>query len=182
MHWGLIPSWAKEASIGNRLINARSESASEKPAFRDAFRRHRCLIPASGYYEWKRIRERSLPQYIYRADETPFIMAGLWDEWNAPGGAVVRTCAVLTTEPNPFAAAVHNRMPAILAGEDLERWLDPRSDVVVLQGLLHPYPHDDLAAHEVGMGVNKAGFDDPTCVLPCPPELCGGNQLELLLG
>jgi putative SOS response-associated peptidase YedK len=180
--WGLVPSWAQDPAVGNRMINARSESASEKPAFRDAFRRHRCLIPASGYYEWKRIRERSLPQYIYRADENPFIMAGLWEEWNAPGGAVVRTCAVLTTEPNPFAAAVHNRMPAILTGEECERWLDPRSDVVALQGLLHPHPDDDLAAHEVGMGVNKAGFDDPTCVLPCPPELCGGNQLELPLG
>ncbi len=180
--WGLVPSWAQDPAVGNRMINARSESASEKPAFRDAFRRHRCLIPASGYYEWKRVRERSLPQYIYRADEDPFVMAGLWEQWNAPGGAVVRTCAVLTTEPNPFAAAIHNRMPAILTGEDGERWLDSHSDVSVLQSLLHPYAHDDLAAHEVGVGVNKAGFDDPTCVLPCPSELSGSNQLELPLG
>lgn len=177
--WGLVPSWAQDPAVGNRMINARSESAVEKPAFRDAFRRHRCLIPASGYYEWKRVREHSLPHYIHRVDEEPFVMAGLWEEWNAPGGAVLRTCTVLTTEPNPFAAAIHNRMPAILTGDTCARWLDPGLDPKALQDLLRPYPHDDLTAREVGIQVNKAGFDDPTCILPCPQELAGGGQLEL---
>jgi len=179
LQWGLIPSWAEDPAIGNRMINARSESAREKPAFRDAFRRHRCLIPASGYYEWKRVRERTLPHYIYRANEEPFAMAGLWEEWNAPGGGLVRTCAVLTTEPNPFAATIHNRMPAILSGQERDQWLDPQTGTAGLQELLRAYPHDDLTAYEVEMSVNKADFDDPSCVTPCPMELSGDNQLEL---
>ena len=177
--WGLVPSWAQDPAMGSGMINARAESASEKPAFRDAFRRRRCLIPASGYYEWKRVRDRSLPHYIHRADQDPFVMAGLWEEWKAPGGAIVRTCVVLTTPPNPFAAAIHQRMPAILTGEERQQWLDPQTDTRNLQDLLRPYPHDDLTAVEVGMEVNKAGFDDPSCIRICAQELVGGGQLEL---
>ena len=174
--WGLVPSWAKDPAIGNRMINARAESASEKPAFRDAIRRRRCLVPASGYYEWRRSGPLRVPTYLHLEDRRPFAMAGLWEEWTAPGGALLRSVAIVTTEPNSFAATIHNRMPAILDEASAEAWLDASvEDASRVEPLLTPYARDDLVAHAVSAAVNKADFDDPVCIAavdpPPPPAL-----------
>jgi len=177
--WGLVPSWAKEAEIGNRLINARAESVAEKPAFRSALRSRRCLIPASGYYEWKRQDGRKTPHYICRTDGRPFAMAGIWEEWTTPEQAVLRTCAIITTEPNAFAATIHTRMPAILTPAAEAEWLDPGGrgprDIVAP---LQPFA-GDLTAHPVAALVNRPSFDDPACIDPVEPEDDPPPQLEL---
>jgi putative SOS response-associated peptidase YedK len=165
--WGLVPFWAKDAKIGSRMINARSETIAEKPAFRNAFKRRRCLIPASGYYEWKKEGNRKVPHYLYLEGGRPLALAGLWEEWNSPEGETLRTCAIVTTQANDFAAAIHHRMPVILEGEGQEAWLDPsRENAAELTALLQPYSGDDLAAHPVSTRVNPPTFDDPACIEP----------------
>ena len=125
--WGLIPSWAKDPSIGSRLINARAEGLAEKPSFRGSFKYKRCLIPADGFYEWKSQpgTKTKVPHFIFLKDHRPFAFAGLWDEWYSPDGGSVRSATIITTAPNELMAPIHNRMPAILAPGDYARWLDP---------------------------------------------------------
>jgi len=167
--WGLIPSWAKDPSIGNRMINARAETLLEKPAFRAAFRRRRCLIPADGFYEWMQQpgSKTKTPMLIRKQAGKPFAFGGLWETWNSPDGSQILSCTIITTEPNPLMAAIHNRMPLILPEEAYDLWLEPgeaRSET--LQALLQPYPAQEMEAFPVSTLVNSPSNDVPDCVLP----------------
>lgn len=168
--WGLIPSWAKDPGIGNKMINARAETVAEKPAFREALARSRCLVPADGYYEWQREDrrgQRKQPFYIRMRDEQPFAFAGLWERWMGPDGKAVETCAILTTEPNTSLKEIHDRMPVILAHADYDQWLDPYiRQAALLQPLFRPYPPADMTAYPVSLRVNDPSHDDAACIEP----------------
>lgn len=164
--WGLIPSWAKEPSIGSKLINARAETVAEKPSFRNAFKRRRCLIPASGYYEWQQLNGRKQPMYIHRADGDLLVFAGLWELWQPADGSMLETCTILTTDPNDDTAAIHNRMPVILEAPDYGMWLDPATPADSLHHLLRPFGGAPLAAHPVSTAVNRPQNDSPACIAP----------------
>lgn len=171
--WGLIPFWAKEASIGNRMINARAESVHEKPAFRAAFRKQRCLIVADGFYEWTEVpgQRRKQPMYIRLKSGEPFAFAGLWDRWRDPeqgeDAAPIISCTIITTEPNELAAQYHNRMPVILHRDDYEAWIDPGEHPPErLLPLLQPFPADLMEAFPVSTRVNTPANDDATLVQP----------------
>ena len=162
LRWGLVPSWADDPAIGSRMINARSETAPEKPSFRSAFKRRRCLIPADGFYEWKREEGGKQPFYMRMKDGRPFAFAGLWEEWHDE----LRTCAILTTSPNAVAAPIHNRMPVILPAENYGAWLDPEAEKEELVSLLVPYEGDDLEAYPVSRFVNSPRNNDERCIEP----------------
>lgn len=165
--WGLIPFWAKDPAIGNRMINARAETLAEKPSFRRAFAARRCLIPADGFYEWqKQGKGASRPFYIRLRDDGLFGFAGLWEEWKSPEGEVVTTCAIITVEPNELMAGIHNRMPAILKPEHEAAWLDRSNDIPAVSNLLQPYPSELMEAYEISRAVNNPRFDDPGCIEP----------------
>jgi putative SOS response-associated peptidase YedK len=167
--WGLIPSWAKEPSIGNRLINARGETLTEKPSFRSAFRRRRCLILADGFYEWRsqpgsRVKT---PMYIKMKSGEPFAFAGLWENWQAPDGSKVLSCAIITTTPNTLVEPIHNRMPVILPREAHSHWLAAGEvNLEQLQSLLQPYPAEQMMAYPVSTLVNSPANEDARCILP----------------
>ncbi|MCS7033530.1 MAG: SOS response-associated peptidase [Phycisphaerae bacterium] len=167
--WGLIPSWARDPAIGSRLINARLETATEKPAFRNALRRRRCLIPASGFYEWKPDPDRKskTPMYIRSRDGRPFAFAGLWDVWRTPEGQERPTCAILTGRPNDLVAQIHGRMPVILLPELYRDWLAPREvDASRLIERIQPYPAELLEAYPVSRLVNSPGNDGESLIAP----------------
>ena len=158
LKWGLVPSWAKDVSIGAKLINARSETVAEKPSFREAFKRRRCLIPADGFYEWQRTAGgRKRPYFFRMKDEHPFSFAGLWEEWKNSEGQKLETCTILTTEANEVLRPVHDRMPVILHPEDYEVWLDddPRA-LPLVKELLRPYPAAEMTSYPVSTLVNNA--------------------------
>ena len=154
--WGLVPSWAKDPSMGSRLINARSETVTEKPAFREAFKRRRCIVPADGFYEWQRQGGRRQPYFFRMRDEAPFGFAGLWDRWEGEDGRVLNSCTILTTEANEAVRPVHDRMPVILPPADYDLWLE--QDVRkrdLLAELLRPYPASEMTSHPVSPAVNS---------------------------
>jgi putative SOS response-associated peptidase YedK len=164
LRWGLVPYWADSPAIGSRLINARAETVAEKPAFRDAFRRHRCLVAADGFYEWKPEPGGKQPYWIHRPDGRPFAFAGLWSRWGR-GEARFDSFTILTVEASPEIAPLHDRMPAILDPRAWERWLDPRlSDPAELGALLATAGGDDLAVRRVGCQVNTATYDEADCL------------------
>ncbi len=172
MRWGLVPSWAKDPKIGNRMINARSETLTEKPSFRTAFKRRRCLIPADGFYEWKREGKAKKPMLITANPGGLFAFAGLWETWKQPDGSWLLTCAIITTSANEFMTSIHDRMPVILPREAEGAWLDPDSeDVGALSELLLPYPSDRMHAHEVSTLVNSPRNNSPECIAPVAPLL-----------
>lgn len=167
LRWGLVPFWAKEESIGDRLINARSETVAEKPSFREAFKARRCLIPADGFYEWKPAGKLKQPYRIELEGRRAFAFAGLWERWESAAGGVLETCAILTTEANEKLRAIHHRMPVILDPADYDRWLDvegqgPRG----VAPLLRCREVKGLMTYPVSMRVNSPGNDDPTCLEP----------------
>jgi putative SOS response-associated peptidase YedK len=167
MRWGLIPSWADNPKIGNRLINARSETAAEKPSFRAAFRRRRCLVPADGFYEWKKNPETSkkTPMRITLAEGEPFAFAGLWETWTASGGDPTETFTILTTSPNELLGTIHHRMPVILKRSAENIWIDPeKEDPQELTSLLRPYPAEEMMAYPVSTVVNSPANDLPACL------------------
>ena len=158
LYWGLVPSWAKEKAIGARMINARSETLTEKPSFRNAFRRRRCLILADGYYEWQRSAAVKQPYFIALDDGEPFGMAGLWERWRDPlTGEPLESCCIVTTSPSPTVAHVHDRMPVIVPPDAYAEWLDPKNEATErLARLFEPCPRPDLRARPVSRRVNDA--------------------------
>lgn len=167
LRWGLIPSWADDPGIGSRMINARSETASEKPSFRRAFRERRYLIPADGFYEWQRTDNGKQPYYVRMKNGSPFAFAGLWEIWRRDPGPEIRSCTIFTTEANELVGEVHHRMPVILAPEDHDLCL--ASDVQEMDPLLPllaPYPVDAMEAYPVSRFVNSPSNDEPACVEP----------------
>lgn len=165
LRWGLVPSWSKDVSIGNRLINARAESVAEKPSFRTAFKRRRCLILADGFYEWKTIEKRKQPYYFRRTDGAPFAFAGLWERWESAGD-VLDTCTIITTEANSVVEAIHDRMPVMLEPADYDLWLNPETRPDPLHRLLRPYTAEAMEAYPVSLQVNRPENDRPECVKP----------------
>lgn len=168
LKWGLIPYWAKEAAIGNKLINARSETAIEKASFKTSFKKKRCLIPADGFYEWKKEGKLKQPYLIHRKDGKPFAFAGLWSTWRDPErGLPVETFTILTTDANDLMRPLHDRMPVILDRENFDLWLDPKvEDAAKLQPLLVPHASEDFEAFPVSRLVNSPTNDLPNCIEP----------------
>jgi len=157
MQWGLVPFWAKDRSIGNKLINARLETIEEKPAFKAAYRRRRCLVPATGYYEWQKQEKSKQPFYIHMLDQKLFAFAGLWDEWAEPGGEILHSFTILTTEPLSAIAHLHNRMPYILASDQESLWLQGQNPMAAAL---------KLEAYEISTLVNRPVNDLPDCIKP----------------
>lgn len=166
--WGLIPFWAKDRKIAARNINARAETVTTKPAFRDSFAKRRCLIPADGFYEWQPRPKGKLPHYIYAADHAPLALAGLWSSWRDPdSGERVRTCTIITTDPNQRIATLHDRMPVVLPEAAWDAWLGTaETDAGELQALLAPAAEDRLTFHPVSTLVNKVANNLPECIEP----------------
>ena len=171
VRWGLIPYWAKEASIGHKMINARSETVADKPAFREAFKHRRCLIPADGFYEWVRTGKAKQPFHFGMQDDSLFAFAGIWDRWKDGSGNPVETCSILTTTPNSLLAVVHDRMPAILERDDYELWLDPGfKDGDALTEMLKPFNPALMKCYAVSTLVNAPANDNPECMAEVAPE------------
>ncbi|HUK82266.1 MAG TPA: SOS response-associated peptidase [Verrucomicrobiae bacterium] len=167
MRWGLIPSWAKDESIGNRMINARAETIAEKPAFRAALKKRRCLIPADGFYEWQKQGKLKQPVRIVLKSREPFAFAGLWELWNSPEGEEVLSCTIITTTANELLKQVHERMPVILPREAEAEWLDPNiQDPEKLLPLLKPYRSELMEFYPVDRIVNSPSNDTPQCIVP----------------
>jgi putative SOS response-associated peptidase YedK len=165
--WGLIPSWAKDREIGARMINARADTAAEKPAFRSAFKSRRCLIPADGFFEWQAREGRKQPHLIRRRDGGVLAFAGLWERWAPAGEEAIESCVILTTAANEVLRPIHDRMPVILPPEAWPLWLDPAErERERLQPLLVPYPAAAMMAYPVGLAVNSPRRDDPSCIEP----------------
>ncbi len=164
-HWGLIPSWAKDSSMASRMINARSETAHEKPAFRSAFKRRRCLVPMSGFYEWqKRAGGQKQPMYIHGREEPILAAAGLWEIWHGPDGGEVPSVTIMTTRPNDLTRPIHDRMPVFLDRADYELWLDVAAPLPAVQALLKPFDPERMAAYPVSTYVNSPRNEGETCI------------------
>ncbi|GAM10381.1 putative SOS response-associated peptidase yoqW [Geobacter sp. OR-1] len=167
VRWGLIPHWAKDKSIASKMINARSETVHEKPAFRQAIRSRRCIVPASGFFEWSATPTGKFPHYITMRDESPFSFAGIWETWKASDGSDAETCTILTTSANPLMATIHDRMPVILHQGEFRLWLDPTvNDPRELQRLYQPYPAELMQEWQVSTAVNSPRHSDPNCIVP----------------
>jgi putative SOS response-associated peptidase YedK len=167
--WGLIPMWAKDPAIGNKLINARGETLEEKPAFRGSLKYKRCLILADGFYEWKGADGKKVktPFFIHMKDRKPFAFAGLWDSWNSPDGSLIKSCTIITTEPNELTGIIHNRMPVILHPRDYAKWLNPSPQTPdQLKPLIKPFPAELMDAYPVSTLVNAPANDTPELVVP----------------
>lgn len=168
LQWGLIPFWAKDPKTGYSTINARAETVASKPAFRQPFRKRRCLIAADGFYEWQRTNHRKQPYYIRLRAGEPFAFAGLWEHWERDG-EVIESCTIIVTQANSLVAAIHDRMPVILPQTDYDTWLNPQlQDPGALNPLLRPYPADGMIASPVGLAVNNPRNDSPE-LLAAPP-------------
>jgi putative SOS response-associated peptidase YedK len=169
MRWGLVPSWAKDPDIGNRMINARAETLAEKPSFRDAFRKRRCCIVADGFYEWYQPpgEKTKTPIRFVMKDRRPFLLAGLWERWQPPGAEELRTFTIITAEPNELLARFHHRMAVILPADRIDQWLDPgNTSTEDLSALLRPYPADRMEAYPVSTRINVPRNDSPDLIDP----------------
>ena len=167
LHWGLIPSWAKDKKIGYRMINARAESIAQKPSFRDAFKYQRCLVPADVFYEWMVGPDgKKYPYAVGLKDERPFGFAGLWDRWQ-DASEIIESCTIITTDANELLKPIHERMPVMLPETEYERWLDPTTqNPAALQPLLKPYDAEAMKAYPVSTRVNDPKNDDQECIAP----------------
>ncbi len=165
--WGLVPSWSKDPSIGNKMINARSETISEKPSFRNAFKKRRCLVIADGFYEWQKREKSKYPFYISLKSSKPFGFAGLNERWTSPSGEELNTCTIITCQPNSLLLSIHNRMPVIVKKEDEDLWLNcENSEDSRINDILKPYDSDLLEAFEVSKFVNSPANNSPDCIKP----------------
>ena len=166
LKWGLVPSWAKDAKVGFKMINARAETVHEKPSFREALKKKRCLIVADSFYEWKRTEDRKIPMRIQMKNNELFAMAGLWESWKSPSGEVVHTCTILTTEPNDLMSTIHDRMPVILKQADEQIWLNPAVKTIdELRPFLIPLENGLLEAYEVSDKVNSPKNNAPDLIV-----------------
>lgn len=165
MQWGLIPSWSKDAKIGYKMINARSETILEKPSYKNAFIHRRCLIIADGFYEWRTEGKTKTPVYIYLENNEPFGMAGIYEPWTSDKGESIKTCSIITTEANGFMSTIHHRMPVILDKKDHDSWLAETFDEKTMLGLLKPYP-GAMKCHDVSGLVNSPMHDSEECIRP----------------
>ena len=166
LHWGLIPPWAKDAKTEYSLINAKAETVTEKPAFRTAFKKHRCIIPASGFYEWQAVAGGKQPYYLSLKTDEPMALAGLWEHWQGPEGQVIESCTILVTEANEVVKPIHDRMPVILLPETYATWLDPKDDLPAhLTPLLRPLDAGLMTARPVSKRVNNPRNDDESCLV-----------------
>jgi putative SOS response-associated peptidase YedK len=185
--WGLVPSWAKDLSIGARMINARAETLATKPAFKRAFERKRCIIPADGFYEWKKLagQKQKQPMYIHRADGDRFAFAGLWELWRnpeAPDDPPLRTCTIITGQPNEKVAEIHDRMPVMLPPDAWSTWLDhDNHDLDTLGRLLVPAPASLIAMHPVSTAVNNVRNKEPSLIDPAEPVAGPGDGAQATL-
>ena len=167
LRWGLIPSWAKDAKIGNQCINAKAETVAEKPSFRSAFKKRRCLVIADGFYEWRVEGKQKQPMWIGMKSKRPFAFAGLWEHWKLAEGEPIESCTIITTEPNKLMQNIHNRMPVILNPQDYDLWLDPTmQQEETVNRLLRPFISDELVAYPVSTLVNNPRHDAPQCLEP----------------
>ena len=167
LKWGLVPFWAKDASIGPGLINARCETLRQKPAYSAAFKSRRCLIPTNGFYEWMKEKEKKQPYFIRLADESLFAFAGLWEHWKGPDGSTIESCTVITTEANDLVRPIHDRMPVIIPRKDYDSWLNPEMlGQETFQSLFQPYPSSEMVFFPVNPKVNKATYENPDCIEP----------------
>lgn len=164
--WGLVPFWSKDPALGNKLINAKAETLPEKPSFKYALEKRRCLIPADGFYEWDKRQKPAQPRYIHRRDDGLFAFAGLWEECKLLTGELLRTCTIITVPPNSVVGAFHQRMPAILRPEDEAAWLAPTTKPLAAQALLQPYADDALEDYAVSTAVNGPGRDVAELIAP----------------
>jgi putative SOS response-associated peptidase YedK len=167
--WGLVPFWAKDPSIGNRMINARSETLADKPSFKNAFKRRRCLILADGFYEWQKIpgEESKIPKYIHMRDGKPFAFAGLWENWHSPDGSEILSATIITTSPNELMTPIHNRMPVILPSNTYPQWLTTgEADIQKLSAMLKSYDADKMEAYSVSRMVNNPHNDNSSLIKP----------------
>ncbi|BBL81025.1 SOS response-associated protein YedK [Rubrobacter xylanophilus DSM 9941] len=165
LRWGLVPPWAEDPRVGDRMINARAETAASKPSFRRAFRERRCLIPADGFYEWRRLDGGKQPYYVRRRDRAPFAFAGLWEVWRGEEGEL-RSCTILTTRANRLLSEIHDRMPVIVPRDLYGLWLEAEGEREELDAVLRPYPEEELEAYPVSRLVNSPANDDPRCIEP----------------
>jgi putative SOS response-associated peptidase YedK len=170
MRWGLVPLWAKDLSMGARAINARAESIDQKPAFRDAFERRRCLVPSDGFFEWEKKGKLRQPWRIGPAEDGLMALAGVWERWRAPDGGVVRSYAVVTTDANELVAPLHDRMPVVIPPERFAEWLDPETPREELKRLLRPYPAERMRAYPISRRLNDVRNDDADCIEPFEGE------------
>jgi putative SOS response-associated peptidase YedK len=167
LKWGLIPAWAKDAAIGSQMIMARADTVEQKPAFKSAFQKRRCLMVADGFYEWQKTNGKKQPYFIGLKDQSPFAFAGLWEHWKNPEGDAVESCALITTDANDIVRPIHDRMPVILQRPDYEKWLDlENQDTTALQKLLQPYPGEAMMAYPVSSFVNSPKNESSRCVDP----------------
>jgi putative SOS response-associated peptidase YedK len=167
LRWGLIPSWAKDPKIGHQCINAKAETVAEKPSFRAAFKTRRCLVIATGFYEWQVQGRAKQPMWIGLKSHRPFAFAGLWEQWQPSDGAVIESCTILTTESNELLRPIHNRMPVMLVPTAYDQWLDPTvQQAEPLKALLRPYPSEELTAYPVSTLVNNPHNDGRQCLEP----------------
>ena len=172
LHWGLIPSWSREENIHYSLINARAETVASKPAYRVAFKRRRCLIPVSGFYEWQQLDQYKQPYAITMDLQTAdksclFSLAGIWEHWDSKEGKVIESCSIIVTDANEILKPIHDRMPAILDPDNYSDWLDPENqDTKELLSLLKPYTTHKMRAYPVTRRVNNSAYDEPDCIQP----------------
>jgi putative SOS response-associated peptidase YedK len=171
LRWGLIPHWAKDPAIGAKLNNARGESVAEKPSFRSAYRRRRCIVPAAGFYEWQEVPgERKQPWYIRLKHDEPMAMGGLWESWTSPEGEIIRTFCIITTGPNQTMQSIHDRMPVILLPDDWKAWLEPSSVLENIAPLITPAPALAMEAWQVSRKVSSAREESPNLIEPMRPD------------
>lgn len=167
LRWGLIPPWAKDEKIGYKMINARAETIAEKPSFKQAFAKRRCIIPADSFYEWQRKDGKNIPMRIKLKSDSLFGIAGLWESWKSPEGKIVHTCTAITTEPNELVKPIHNRMPVILKREEEARWLDPTiTDIHFLGNMLQSFDEEQMEAYQISPAVNSPKYNDQSLITP----------------
>jgi putative SOS response-associated peptidase YedK len=183
LQWGLVPFWSKDAKSGAKLANARAEGIAAKPAFREPFRKRRCVVPASGFYEWQTVGRLKQPWFFQMADERPFVFAGLWERWRSPDGVEMQTCSLITTSANEVVSPLHDRMPVILRGGTIDTWLDKSiSEPAQLEPLLASLPGSEMKATPVSALVNSVRNEGPDCIAPATPLAPEPPSPQLSLG